>query len=286
MSIRFVLLACLLAAPTRAEYRVFRRPETDRDGVLTYQLTSPCIGGEGRLRILRPRESTTKILFVLPVMPWPGFEDHWKRFGDGLSEVRKADLHNRHGYIVVAPDFPAYMPWFVDHAIDPARRHESYMVKVVVPFVDQTLGLSNPQRDLVGFSKSATGALHLLLNHPRTFRACSIWDPAAIDLAYDPVPTNSLANAAGSAAHFARCHPGHALRANAAAFRNNLRIAIAGFSNEAFHQRLLTLHQCLEKAGVPHRFTDQSKGTHAWFSGWLPLALEALAEMPLPASGR
>jgi hypothetical protein len=269
-----------------ADYRITRGLEKDANGVLTCHLASPFIGGEGRLRFLLPRDKTNKVVFLLPVIPWPDTGERGKRFGDGLDEVLKADQHNRHGFIAVAPDFPVHMPWFVDHATDPARRHESYIMKVVVPFVDQTLGLTNPQRDLVGFSKSANGALHLLLCYPRTFHACSIWDPAAIDLPFDPTPTNSLANAAGTAEQFARCHPGHALRENAAAFRDRWRIAIAGYSDAAFHARLLTLHRFLDEAKVPHRFSDQIRGEHAWFSGWLPPALAALTDMSPPTPDR
>ena len=96
------------------------------------------------------------------VTPWPGFEDKWKKHGDGLSELLKHDSQNRFRTIMVAPDFPDNMPWFVDHASDPKRRHETYMMKVVLPFVDSVLKIKRPQRDLIGFSKSGYGAVRLL----------------------------------------------------------------------------------------------------------------------------
>ena len=193
-----VISTPMIAAADDAAYEVVRGPVQEANGAVTYFLSSNFLDGESRVQILRPEKPTNRILYLLPVTPWPGFEEKWDRLGSGMTEIVKHDLHNRFGYTVVAPDFPEHMPWFVDHATDPKRRHESYMMTVLLPFTDQVLKIENPGRDLAGFSKAGFGSLSLLLRHPDVFHAASAWDPGGLLKSYLPEDTGSLSDAAGS----------------------------------------------------------------------------------------
>lgn len=258
------------------------------DGVSTYTIKSPYAGGETRVRILKSRERTGRVLFVLPVTPWPGFESLWKRIGDGCEEILKGDFHNRYGYDVVFPDFPKHAPWFVDHATDPDRRHEMHMMRVVVPFADEILGSAEGKsgkvivRDLVGFSKSGYGALYLLLRHPEIFRACSAWDPAVIAPEATLANVNSLRSAAGSDERYKECDILRVIATNAPPFRGSVRMAISGYSKETFLEQLKTLHGALNDASVRHYYTDKVNVQHRWGPGWLEQALDSLAKIPKP----
>jgi hypothetical protein len=53
------------------------------------------------------------------------------RYADGLQVVRKSDSHNTQQLICVAPAFDR-APWFMDHATDKQRQHETYVREVVV----------------------------------------------------------------------------------------------------------------------------------------------------------
>ncbi len=66
-------------------YEIVRGPEVDSAGVVSYYLRSTFMNGESRVRILRPVEKIDRLLFVLPVAPWPGFRDKWRKHGDGLA---------------------------------------------------------------------------------------------------------------------------------------------------------------------------------------------------------
>lgn len=275
-------LLCVLGtleAALGADYTVVRGPEMDPNGVVTYSLTSPYLRGECRIRLLSPKARTDKILFVLPVTPWPGFEDKWKKHGDGLSELLKHDSQNRFRTIMVAPDFPDNMPWFVDHASDPKRRHETYMMKVVLPFVDSVLKIKRPQRDLIGFSKSGYGAVRLLLGHPEAFHACAGWDPGGVNKPYEPLNTGSLSYAAGSGEQFDAVKLASLIHDQASAFQDGPRIALSGYSSAAFQDRLDTLHAWLKDAEIPHLYTDTVRVPHHWFTGWLEQAMVSLASM-------
>ncbi len=267
------------ASSSAKPYEIVRGAEVDADGVISYFLRSPFMNGESRVRILHPARKTDRLLFVLPVTPWPGFRAYWRKHGDGLAEVKKHDYHNQYGYTVIAPDFPEHMPWFVDHATDPKRRHESYMMQVLIPFVDDVLKTKQPVRDLVGFSKSAYGSLHLLLRHPDAFHACSIWDPGGITRPYDPTIPTSLSDASGSASQFEQYHIKNAITPNAHAFRGQQRIAISGYSNENFKNNLTALHQLLVQADIPHAYNDTVNVKHHWFTGWLDQAMVSLDTM-------
>jgi hypothetical protein len=260
-------------------YAVARGPEVDADGVVSYFLSSPFMQGESRVRIMYPAQKTDRLLFVLPVTPWPGFRDGWRKYGDGLAEVRKHDYHNQYGYTVIAPDFTEHMPWFVDHATDPHRRHESYMMQALIPFVDEILKIKQPVRDLAGFSKSGFGSLHLLLRYPDSFHACGIWDPGGITRPYDATRTGSLSDAAGSAPQFEDRQIKNAIVKNARFFRGQQRIVIAGYSNEKFKENLAAVHQLLVRADIPHVYTDTLNVKHRWFTGWLGPVLASLDEL-------
>ena len=118
------------------------------------------------------RELRHPVVYVLPV---EARREH--RYGDGLLEVRRHDLHNRFSAIFVAPTF-SHLPWYADHPTDPLIRQETYLLKVVIPFVEGHYP-AKPEpggRLLLGFSKSGWGAFSLLLRHPDVFGKAAAWD--------------------------------------------------------------------------------------------------------------
>ncbi len=281
----FSLLTALLAwtcsayADDAPPYKVVRRPVQESNGIVSFFLNSPYMNGENRIQLIRPNEKTNRILYLLPVTPWPGFEDKWKKHGAGMTEILKHDFHNRFGYNVVVPDFPENMPWFVDHASDAKRRHESYMLKVVIPFMDSILKIEEPVRDLAGFSKAGFGTLSLLLRYPDVFHAGSAWDPGGLLKTYDPESIGSLSHAVGSKERFEYYQLDKSLGKNARHFRQKKRIAISGYSSDAFMERLRAMHGFLEKEKVPHIYTEAVQVEHHWFTGWMEQALESLRKM-------
>jgi len=249
------------------------------NGVVTYFLSSSYLSGESRIQVLRPKEKTNRILYLLPVTPWPGFEEKWDRLGSGMTEIVKHDFQNRFGYTVVVPDFPEHMPWFVDYDENSRRQHESYMMNVLIPFTDSFLDIKNPVRDLAGFSKGGFGSLSLLLRHPGIFHAASAWDSGGVLKPYEPEKTTSLGNAAGSKTRFEHYQLDASIKKNAAHFRGRKRIAISGYSNDAFLQRLRTLRDFLDTEQVSYLYSESAHVPHRWYGGWMKQALESLQQM-------
>lgn len=278
-----VLVALILSvssyAAENAAYEVVRDPVHDADGVVTYYLTSAYLRGESRVQVIRPETSTDRVLYLLPVTPWPGFDEKWDRLGSGMAEVVKHDFHNRFGYTIVVPDFPGHMPWFVDHDGDPERQHEMYMMRVVIPFVDHLLNVENPVRDLAGFSKGGFGSLSLLLRHPDVFHAAAAWDPGGVTKPYGPENVNSLSNATGSKKRFDHYQLHASIKASVTHFREPTRIAISGYSSDSFLKQLREFRTLLDHEQVPYLYSESVQVPHRWYSGWMEQAFQSLEQL-------
>src|SRR5699024_12594555 len=86
---------------------------------------------ETTIRVLEPagldQLESPRLLFLLPATP-----ELRHRSGDGLDEVVRQGLHDRHGLIGVAPTFPDWR-WMTD-------RPDRQMVQQVLYFVEDVVG--------------------------------------------------------------------------------------------------------------------------------------------------
>jgi hypothetical protein len=150
--------------------------QRDGEGFLCHTVESEYQAGKTEIRVLLPDvldgSRRHPVVYVLPV---EARTDH--RYGDGLLEVRRHGLHDRFSAIFVAPTF-SHLPWYADHPTDPLIRQETYLLRVVIPFVEGRYpARAEPGgRLLLGFSKSGWGAFSLLLRHPDLFGKAAAWD--------------------------------------------------------------------------------------------------------------
>lgn len=150
--------------------------ERDKHGFLVHTVKSPYQAGTTHIRVLLPdkleKDKRYPVIFVLPVEA--GMEN---RFGDGLVEIQRRDLHNKYQAIFVAPTF-SHLPWYADHPSKADIRQETYLLQVVLPFVEKTYPVIPGSRGrlLLGFSKSGWGAFSLLLRHSTLFGKAAAWD--------------------------------------------------------------------------------------------------------------
>src|SRR5262249_36502177 len=126
-------LCCALAHGTDHSVTV-SEAKKDPNGFLTHEVRSPYQAGATQIRVLLPDKVEERqrypVVFVLPVEA--GQES---RYGDGLLEVKKHDLHNKLRAVFVAPTF-SHLPWYADHPTKADTRQETYFLKVVVPFIE------------------------------------------------------------------------------------------------------------------------------------------------------
>ena len=273
------------------------RGEKSVEGWITHTVESEFQAKPTEIRVLLPDKydsaKMSRVLFVLPVEA--GRES---KYGDGLAEVKRCDLHNKYGLICVAPTF-AHLPWYADHPTDKSIRQETYFVQVVVPFIDRTYTqrrmdassvrsstdsdgrgvhptrAERESRWLLGFSKSGWGAWSLLARHPDLFDKAAAWD-APLDM-----PRFDLYGAAqvfGSQDHFETHRVLPALLNCPALKTTSPRLVLTGYDNFRTHHE--TAHRLLDEAQVPHIYRDGPKLKHVWNSGWVEEAVELLVTLP------
>jgi outer membrane protein assembly factor BamB len=247
----------------------------DKDGFFIHKVQSPFQKGTTEILVLTPdRMEAGKhypVIYVLPVEAGTGI-----RWGHGLEEIKKLDLHNKLGVIFVMPTF-SHLPWYCDHPTDPAIRQESYVLNVVIPFIETTYPVlpGSAGRLLLGFSKSGWGAFSLLLRHPDLFGRAAAWD-APLNMA---APNDyGMGPIFGTQKNFEGYQVSSLLEKQAAKLITGKRLAMIGFSNFRKHHQ--EIHAQMERLGISHEYNDVNQGKHHWNSGWIEQAVRFLVQAP------
>jgi S-formylglutathione hydrolase FrmB len=245
------------------------------DGCLVHEVRSPYQAGTTKIRVLQPdaveKGKKYPVVFVLPVEA--GTEN---RFGDGLKEVKKLDLHNTLKAVFVAPTF-SHLPWYADHPTKPDIRQETYFLQVVVPFVEKTYPVKADAdgRLLLGFSKSGWGAFSLLLRNPDTFGRAAAWDaPMMMDAPGKYGSGDIFANAD----NFSGYRVSKLLEAGAARWQKEPRLILLGYGN--FRDEHKQAHALMDRLKIAHEYRDGPARKHDWHSGWVREAAELLLPAP------
>ena len=246
----------------------------DEQGVITHMVRSPRQSGTIPIRVLVPGDlrpgEKVPVLYLLPVEK--GLEDH---YGDGVREVLKHDLHNRHRVVCVAPSF-SHLPWYADHPSEMEIQQESYFIKDVIPFIDRSYPVRQQprHRHLVGYSKSGWGAFTLILRHPQMFGRAAAWDaPMMMDKPGD----YGSGPIFGGEENFKHYQVTRLVEQADRSFKRQPRLVLTGYFDN-FREHHIALHELMKEQGVLHQYRDGPKRTHDWHSGWLAEALKLMFE--------
>jgi hypothetical protein len=242
----------------------------DGNGYLVHTVVSPYQRKATLIRVLMPDgdgDARYPVVYVLPVEA-----ELQDRYGSGLDEIKKLDLHNKHRAIFVAPTF-ADLPWYADHPTKADLAQESYFVQSVVPFVDKTYPVPRDAggRLLLGFSKSGWGAF--ALRHPDLFGRAAAWDaPLMMDRPGD----YGSGDIFGSIENFEHYRIAGLLEANASRLREEKKLLLLGYGNFRTHHH--AAHALIDRLHVAHEYRDGPARKHHWNGGWLSEAVELLVE--------
>lgn len=277
----FLLMANLLLAEETPV-------KSDIDGVRHYTLTSPFASGTNTLEVLLPDHfDPAKKYSVLYVLPVEGRGVN--HYGNGLAVIRKLDAHNRHDLIVAAPSF-GVPPWFGNHAADPGRRYEDYLVKDVIPFIESRFPTpGTPEgRLLLGFSKSGWGAFTLILRNPDVFGYAASWD-APLMITEKQFGVWQTDQNFGTSEAMAQFLPTVLLRERGGPFREKARLVLAGknlfgtMSDKRFPyegpSHTEAAHALMEQLGVKHLYAPDVAAPHSWNPKWVGPVLEKLMQI-------
>lgn len=276
---RLILLPVLVALHATivlADEPTITTAKSDPAGWIFHDVESEYQAGATQIRVLLPPDlkpdERLPVIYLLPVEA-----ARESRYGDSLTEILSQQLHSKHRALYVAPTF-SHLPWYADHPTDAEIRQESYLLKVVIPFIEEHYPAQKTPRGrkLLGFSKSGWGAWSLLLRHPETFGAAVAWDaPLMMDWPskYGSQPIF------GTEENF-RCYGiASLLRSNADSLKAQTRLILLGYGgngSSGFRQELLQTHELLNELEIPHYFADGPERKHDWHSGWLSEAIPPL----------
>ncbi len=244
---------------------------TDQNGFLIHTVISPFQAGPTQIRVLLPEPLAPQLRYpVVYVLPVEANSEH--RYGDGLLEVKRQKLTESHRVVFVAPTF-SQLPWYADHPTDPKVRQESYLLRVVVPFVDDTYQTLAERRGrfLLGFSKSGWGAWTLLLRHPNVFERAAAWD-APLDM--HELGQYGTGPIFGTQENFRRYCVADLLRARTLDLSSRARLVLLGWGG--FRSDTEATHSLLDKLEIPHIYQNSRQFKHNWHSGWVSDSVKLL----------
>lgn len=247
----------------------------DENGILVHAVRSPYQAAATEIRVLLPdrleQGKRHPVVYVLPVEA-----ANESRYGNGLLEVKRLDLHNKHRAIFVAPTF-AHLPWYADHPTDPLIRQETHFLRVVVPAVEERYPVqaSVEGRLLLGFSKSGWGAFSLLLRHPKLFGKAAAWDSPLMKEKPDQFGMGAIF---GTQENFEKYQITRLLSQRAGDLKTSARLILTGYGN--FREHHVRAHEAMRSAGIVHEYRDGPPKKHDWHSGWVAEAVELLLQVP------
>jgi len=257
-----------------------------RRGVWEFETRSEYLWGKNLTAVLLPddfdRSRKYPVVYLLPVE-----EGSETQYGDSIALARGMDAHNRYGAIFAAPTFDT-LPWYGSHATNPLIRHDEYMVRDLVPMIEQrwpTTGTAEG-RLLIGFSKSGCGAFTLMARHPEVFGYAASWD-APLMLGPEGYGCFSTDRHFGTREQFSRYLVPGLLRANAAEFTGRTRLVVAGANlfgdwpkgHYAGVNHTAEAHVYMEGLGIRHSYLGDVYAEHAWNEIWMRPVLDALLEL-------
>ena len=113
------------------------------------------------------QKSTTNYPVIYLLHGYGGNYATWiKNFADIMKQV------DQYNFIAIGVD-GNYSSWYFDSPIDPTFKYESYIIRELIPFIDQTYKtIANPDgRAITGLSMGGHGALYLSFKHQEVFGA-------------------------------------------------------------------------------------------------------------------
>jgi S-formylglutathione hydrolase FrmB len=274
-----VFLALLPSAIAADDVPVISPAKHSGDNILIHEVRSAFQQGTTQIKVLQPDklkpDRKYPAIYVLPVEA-----NNESRYGDGLTEIKRHDIHNHHDAIFVAPTF-SHLPWYADHPTDPTIRQESYFLQVVVPFIDKTYPVQATVdgRLLLGFSKSGWGAWSLLLRHPDRFGRATAWDAP---LMMDRPGKYGSAPIFATPENFEKYRLTDLLRARCELLKSSNRLILTGFGN--FRDDHEQMHALLNELRIAHDYRDGPQRKHDWHSGWVAEAVELVLSSPPDAT--
>ena len=256
---------------------ISKDPQSVNTGVLSYTVSCDFQKGSNKLEVLLPDDYSSlkhyPVVYMLPVNT--GTTGQW---GSSIIEAKKANLQNQYQFIFVGPAYDT-MPWFGDNPLRSEIRQDSYMLNVVIPFIDKEFSTMAGAggRMLIGFSKSGLGAWQLFLMHLDIFGQVAIFDSFQGQPSQDQWLHWGFADTYGTRENFDKYDPLSLLDQKKGILQNCPRRITLLAGGPGSRVGVDLYHTKLEDFNIPYIYIRGSYMQHNWYSGWLPLAVAGMA---------
>jgi S-formylglutathione hydrolase FrmB len=275
-------LTSLAAGATSPAPAITRDKTSVNPGILSFTVVSNYQKGPDELEALLPDDYTANkrypVVYLLPVNT--GTTGQW---GSSIVEAKKANLQNQYQMIFVAPAYDT-QPWFGDNPLRPEIRQNSYMLDVVIPFIDKEFSTiaEAKGRFLIGFSKAGLGAWSLFLGHLDLFGQVAIFDSYLGPPTEEQWTTWGLQDTYGTRKNYDNYDPLLLLEKDKKLLEvQPRRITLLG-GGPGSRVGVDLYHTKLQDDHIPYIYIQGSYMEHNWYSGWLPLAVAGMAYPAAP----
>jgi Putative esterase len=274
-------------SPSQDNVVVTKDSQSETPGVESWSIVSPYQLGTNKVEVLLPSrfDPTLQypVVYCLPVNA--GTKGNW---GHPLTEALRCGLADRYQAIFVTPSFHV-LPWYGNNPENPLFRENEQITKAVIPFIKSHYPVRTGDGGsyLIGFSKSALGALALFLNDPKEFKAVAVfenWYGQPNDLQWN---TWGFRECYGTRANYDLYDSQLLIAKHAAMLANGpSRITVLG-GGPGPRTGVDQLMALLRDKSVPHVEIWDRSMSHDWRSGWMSLAVASLfapaGVAPVPA---
>jgi hypothetical protein len=247
-------------------------PETQ--GVQSWSIISPYQEGTNKVEVLLPHDFDPSqhypVVYCLPVNA--GTKGDW---GHPLTEAKRKHLADMYQAIFVSPSF-AILPWYGNNTQNPRIHENDHILKAVIPFVESHYPVRKNHSCLIGFSKSAIGALSLFFKQEHPFAKVAVFENWYGNPSKKQWETWGFKTCYGTRANLALYN----LQDVVASYGKNfvdgpIRVTVLG-GGPGRRIGVEKLMKQLKKVGIPHLEIWGSGMGHRWTSGWMPLAAASL----------
>lgn len=181
---------------------------------------------------------------------------------------KKADLRSlasQYGVIIVCPD--GQDSWYFDSPIDPNFQFETYIVHELRNYIETHYRtLNHPKfRAITGLSMGGHGGLWLGWRHPEIYGSCGSME-GGVDI-YNFPNRWKVNERLGEFEDNKEVWREHSVMSLVPTLEPGQNIVIDAGKNDIFIEANNSLHEALDKQGIPHDYTVRP-GKHSW-SFWV-----------------
>ena len=241
-------------------YILLATPILSFAGVDTVSTHSAIMKKEIKAVVITPKNYDTSKEYPVTYL-LHGYSGNYASWIKGAPLIEQlADLYQM---IIVSPD-GNFDSWFWDSPTNPESKYETYVIKELIPFIDENYETipSKEGRAITGLSMGGHGALYLAIRHQDIFGVAGS-QSGGVDIT--PFPENwNMKGYLGTKAEFPERWKEFSVMGQLHLLsKNNLPLIIHCGTDDFFYQVNLKLHEELTYLNIPHSFTS-NPGGHTW----------------------